>query len=257
MWIMGLLAGAVVPRRDARGVPLRNRVVPTGEIVVDPGRGLMMGNRGCLHGHGRDLGVARWRSKLWICCVLGWKGRVRDPMPPGRYTSLFFTDEACALAAGHRPCAYCRREDYLAFVGAWQGLARRPYAAEIDAVLHRERVESRTRRQVTRPGRVAELPDGVMVRAAGVVGLVIGGRVAPWSFEGYAPPTEVGDAEVLTPPSIVAAIEAGYRPLVHPSVTTMGCRPLAHLSLAAPGCRPLVHMSVAAWPPVPVPSGSR
>jgi len=188
-----------------------------------------MGNRGCLHGYARDLGVARWRSKLWICCVLDWKGRSRDPMPPGRWTALFFTDEASALAAGHRPCAYCRRDDYLAFVTAWQagqGLVRRPYAFEIDAALHRERVESRTRRQVTRPGRTAELPDGVMVRAGGVIGLVTGGRVAPWSFEGYAPPVEAADVEVLTPPSLVAAIDAGYQPLTHPSVAAAGCRPL-------------------------------
>ena len=94
-------------------MPLQNRVTPTGEIVADPGRGLLMGNRGCLHGPDRRLGVARWRSKLWICCVLDWKGVRRDPMPPGRWTALFFLDEATALAAGHRPCAYCRRADFV------------------------------------------------------------------------------------------------------------------------------------------------
>ncbi len=99
--------------------PLQNRVTPTGEIVRDRARGLMMGNRGCLHGQARELGSARWRSKLWICCVLEWKGVRRDVMPPGRWTALFFLDEATALAAGHRPCAYCRREDFLAFAHAW------------------------------------------------------------------------------------------------------------------------------------------
>ena len=79
-----------------------------------------MGNRGCLHGHGRALGMSRWRSKLWICCVLEWRGRRRDPMTPGRWTALFFLDEATALAAGHRPCGYCRRADYLAYAHAWQ-----------------------------------------------------------------------------------------------------------------------------------------
>ena len=79
-------------------MPLQNRVTPTGEIVADPGRGLLMGNRGCLHGPDRRLGVARWRSKLWICCVLDWKGVRRDPMPPGRWTALFFLDEATAAA---------------------------------------------------------------------------------------------------------------------------------------------------------------
>ena len=202
---------------------LQNRVTPTGEIVADPGRGLLMGNRGCLHGPDRRLGVTRWRSKLWICCVLEWKGVRRDPMPPGRWTALFFLDEATALAAGHRPCAYCRRGDYVAFGEAWRqahGLARRPLAPEFDAWLHAERVESRSRRQVTRPALVGELPNAAMVRYGGQVGLVAGGRVLPWSFGGYgAALTVAPDAavELLTPPAIVGAIRAGYRPLVHPS----------------------------------------
>jgi len=74
---------------EDRTVPLQNRVLPTGEIIVDPARGLMMGNRGCLHGRGRELGVSRWRLKAWICCVLDWKDVRRDPMPPGRWTALF------------------------------------------------------------------------------------------------------------------------------------------------------------------------
>ena len=109
-------------------MPLQNRVMPTGEIVADAGRGLMMGNRGCLHGRDRQLGVPRWRSQAWICCVLEWRGVRRDPMPPGRWTALFFLDEATALAAGHRPCGFCRRLDFLDFAGAWREarlLARR------------------------------------------------------------------------------------------------------------------------------------
>jgi hypothetical protein len=203
------------------GVPLRNRVTPSGEIVRDPHRGLMMGNRGCLHGLGRDLGVSRWRSKLWICCVLEWKGVQRDPMPPGRWTALFFLDEATALAAGHRPCAYCRRPDYVAFTESWRAaadLTRRPLAFEMDAVLHAERVR-RDRRKITYRSPVRSLPDGVMIRVDEVAGLLVGGRVRPWSFEGYGPPMPpvTGDVEVLTPPSIVAAIRSGYRPLTHPT----------------------------------------
>jgi hypothetical protein len=113
-------------------MPLQNRVTPSGEIVADPSRGLMMGNRGCLHGQCRRLGASRWRSKLWICCLLDFKGVQRDPMPPGRWTALFFLDEATALAAGHRPCGYCRRGDYLDFAEAWRTarhLPRRPRAA--------------------------------------------------------------------------------------------------------------------------------
>jgi hypothetical protein len=202
-------------------VPLQNRVTPTGAIVADPSRGLMMGNRGCLHGQGRTLGVTRWRSKLWICCVLEWQGVRRDVMPPGRWTALFFTDEATALAAGHRPCAYCRRGDYVDFGEAWraaQRLDRRPWAAEMDVILHRERVD-RVRRQLTHTMPAAGVPDGVMVRVDGEPGLLVGGRIRPWSFQGYGRPRPApsGPVEVLTPPSIVAAIAAGYRPLVHPT----------------------------------------
>jgi hypothetical protein len=215
------------------GRPLQNRVTPTGEIISHPARGLLMGNRGCLHGSGRKLGSARWRSKLWICCVLRWKDVRRDPMPPRRWTALFFLDEATALAAGHRPCAYCRREDYLAYARAWgravgQPAGDRPYAAHMDQVLHRERVQPRTRRQLTRTVPVAGLPDGVMVRLHGTdratpgggTALLVAGRLLPWSWDGYRPPLRPpATVELLTPPASVAAIAAGYRPWVHPSAT--------------------------------------
>jgi len=220
-------------------VPLQNRVMPTGEIVADPARGLMMGNRGCLHGPGRQLGVSRWRSRLWICCVLDWKGVRRDPMPPGRWTALFFLDEATALAAGHRPCAYCRRRDYLDFAEAWRAarhLARRPRASEMDTVLHRERVD-RLRRQVTHQAPAGELPDGTMIRIGGRIGLLLAGQLRPWSFAGYGPPAGArapGAVEVLTPPSAVAAIAAGYRPLVHPTALTPAGEPPPGIRAHAP-----------------------
>jgi hypothetical protein len=205
--------------------PLQNRVTPTGEIVSDSARGLLMGNRGCLHGPDRVLGSARWRSKLWICCVLRWKDVRRDPMPPGRWTALFFLDEATALAAGHRPCAYCRRGDYLAYAQAWGravGLrsADRPYAAQMDEVLHSERVHPRSRRQLTRTVPVAGLPDGAMVGTDGGPALLAGGALLPWSGTGYGPPVRPpATVQLLTPPASVAAIAAGYRPWLHPSVT--------------------------------------
>jgi hypothetical protein len=210
------------PRKTERP-PLQNRVTPTGEIVSDPARGLLMGNRGCLHGPDRRLGTARWRSKLWICCVLSWKGIRRDPMPPGRWTALFFLDEATALAAGHRPCAYCRRADFLSFAEGWRsahGLVDRPFAAQIDARLHIERVDPRSRRQLTRPALVGGLPDGVMVRHRGDPGLVAGGCILPWSFTGYAAPIRISPralVEMLTPPATVATIAEGYSPQLHPS----------------------------------------
>ena len=206
-----------------RTAPLQNRVTPAGEVVADPARGLLMGNRGCLHGLDRRLGAARWRSKAWICCVLAWKGVRRDPMPPGRWTALFFLDEATALAAGHRPCAYCRRADFVAFTEAWRGahgMAERPRAPRIDAQLHAERVDPGSRRQLTRPALAGALPDGVMVRHGDGPGLLLGGRVLPWSFSGYGSPVGLSPAtvvELLTPPATAATIAAGYRPLLHPS----------------------------------------
>jgi len=204
-------------------MPLQNRVTPAGEIVADPGRGLLMGNRGCLHRADRTLGAARWRSKMWICCVLEWRAVRRDPMPPGRWTALFFLDEATALAAGHRPCGYCRRADFLAYARAWQeaaALARPPRAGEMDARLHAERVDAQTRHQRTRAARADELPDGVMIRRADACGLLAAGRLWPWSPRGYLAPAALtpGErAELLTPPASVAAIAAGYEPMLHPS----------------------------------------
>jgi hypothetical protein len=208
--------------------PLQNRVEPTGEIVSHPGRGLLMGNRGCLHTTDRRLRAARWRSKHWICCSLEWKDVRRDPMPPGRWTALFFLDEATALAAGHRPCAYCRRADFISFAECWRsahGLTERPRASHIDAQLHTERVDTRTRRQLTRTAPVGELPDGVMVRYRGTTGLLLRERMLPWSFDGYgAPiaPETAASVEVLTPPATAATIASGYRPFLHPSAEPGG-----------------------------------
>jgi hypothetical protein len=215
-------------------VPLQNRVEPTGEIVAHPARGLLMGNRGCIHRPDRTLGVTRWRTKMWISCVLDWRGRRRDVMPPGRWTALFFLDEATALAAGHRPCGYCRRADHRWFAESWRagrGLPSRPRAAEMDISLHAERVEPRTRRKTTRTARAGGLPDGAMISYAGTTGLWSAGSMLPWSFEGYGTPVPVGVQAVvtlLTPPSIVAALGAGYRPLVHPSAGLTSLRSFPH-----------------------------
>ncbi len=202
--------------------PLQNRVLPTGEIVAHQARGLLMGNRGCIHNADRTLGVTRWRTKMWISCVLDWRGRKRDVMPPGRWTALFFLDEATALAAGHRPCGYCRREDHRWFGEAWRSarqLAQRPYAWEMDVALHAERVDRR-RAKLTRPARFGDLPDGAMVLKEGQPALVAGGMALPWSFDGYGrqePVSPDATLTLLTPPSIVAALAAGYRPYLHPT----------------------------------------
>src|SRR5262245_10377094 len=125
-------------------MPLQNRVTPTGEIIADPARGTLMGNRGGpLHRPDQTLGARRWVSKAWICCRLEFKGRRRQVMSPGKYTELFFLDEATALAAGHRPCFECRRAEAEQFARLWakvHGAHDRARAGDMDRVLHAERV---------------------------------------------------------------------------------------------------------------------
>ena len=197
----------------------QNRVTPFAEIVAAPWRGTLMGNRGILHdGEGR-LGTARWRHKAWIACALAFRGRKRELMAPGRYTELFFWDEAAALAAGHRPCWECRRADALRFRAAWAaaGLPGRT-AAEINDALHAARV-TRDRRQITHEADLAHLPGGAFLTlpdAPATPLLKWERRLWRWSGEGYAEaaPGARGTVRVLTPAPMVAAIRAGYVPAV-------------------------------------------
>jgi hypothetical protein len=197
-------------------------VAPTGELVAVPERGTLMGNRGCLHDD-RGVVVRHHAGRRWIACVLDFKGVRRPIMRPGRYTELFFLDEATALAAGHRPCAYCRRADYLRFREAWSKATGGPPGSvdAIDAVLHAERVTGRATK-VTHPRPWPALPDGTLVAGptTGSARLVLGDAVLPWSFAGYGPAEArpgAGRATVLTPSSIIEAIAAGYRPGLHPT----------------------------------------
>jgi hypothetical protein len=203
---------------------LQNRVLPTGEITALPYRGEWMGNRGILHDESRQLGVARWRHKAWICCVLSFKGRRRKPMSPGAYTELFFLDEPTALAAGHRPCAECRRTDYLAFRDAWsRAHGTTATAPEMDAVLHKARVQSRSRAQVRHLAQTDTLPDGAMILhpASGGPALVWHGALHLWGQQGYTPAESfpVGSVEVLTPRPTLGVLAAGYAARPHISLS--------------------------------------
>jgi hypothetical protein len=204
-------------------MPRQNRVTPWGELIATPQRGTFLGNRGVLHDeHGR---IRRpWQLKRWIVCVLEFRGRKRTVMTPGRYTELFFLDEATALAAGHRPCAECRHARYLDFCDAWAaaGRSRRPTAEQIDERLHAQRVlPDRSKRLFV--ASLEELPDGVFVRPeqrGGPAYLLWNGRLLEWSPGGYRQPRprpRKGKVHVLTPESTVATIRAGYAPEVHPS----------------------------------------
>lgn len=206
-------------------MPLQNRVTPEGEIIATPARGAMMGNRGgCLHGPDKRLGRRRWVTKQWICCELQFRGRHREVMAPRRYTELFFLDEATAFAAGHRPCFECRRADALDFARLWanaEGRAERAGAADMDAVLHAERLGPGGAKRVHNR-RLADLPMGSIVRVAGQPHLVAGGELRRWTLDGYLPAAQVDPdtiVEVLTPPSVVALFRLGLQPRLHPTAT--------------------------------------
>jgi hypothetical protein len=205
-------------------MPRRNRVTPLGELVADSGRGLVYGNRGCLHDHTGRI-RRRYNGKRWIACRLRFRGWHRSPlMQPGRFTELFFLDEATAFAAGHRPCALCRREDYDRFGTIWSELHAGEVGADaIDARLHAERVDPGTRGQLRHDATLDELPNGSFVLWEETPRLVLGSQLLAWTPAGYVArtPRPVGaHVPLLTPPSLVEILRAGWRPLVpllHPS----------------------------------------
>ena len=202
------------------GVTLQNRVMPDGRIVAVAARGTLTGNRGILHDADKRLGTARWRHPHWISCTLDYKGLRRTLMTPGRWTELFFLDEAVALAAGHRPCALCRRPDYLRFSAAWAAaFGQRQAAPAIDAVLHGARLRPGTRLNATHEAPGASLPAGTFIAHDGGSALVYGDRLLPFAPAGYGPPVKRPDGlvTVLTPRPLVAVLAAGYRPRLHPS----------------------------------------
>jgi hypothetical protein len=203
-------------------VPLQNRVTPLGELIADSARGLVYGNRGCLHDeHGRIR--RRFNGRRWIACRLEFRGWHRSPlMQPGRFTELFFLDEATALAAGHRPCALCRRADYERFTAIWADIhpvQKGPDA--IDAQLHGERLGPRLAAPLD------ELPDATFVLDDATPCLVLGSQLLRWTPGGYvrhrARPKRV-QIDVVTPPSLVSLLERDWRPLV----------PLLHASARDP-----------------------
>src|SRR3989475_7713436 len=146
-------------------MPLQNRVTPLGDIIATPHRGIFTGNRGIIHDPATKALTRRWASQVWLTCVCEFKGRRRQMMGGRSWTELFFLDEATALAAGHRPCFFCRRERANAFRAAWAegNHSALPRAAEIDAALHRERLSGRNKRLHALPAPPAELPDGTMI----------------------------------------------------------------------------------------------
>jgi hypothetical protein len=194
-----------------------------------------MGNRGILHDAKQHLQKARWRHPHWVICVLAFKDWHREVMQPNNYTELFFMDEATALAAGHRPCALCQRNAYLAFQDALKQALRhseRLSANALDLMLHAARIDAGTRQQRRFEAGLDDLPDGVMVTLLDErsddqsedIWLVLGGHLLRWQPGGYNKciqrPTSIA-VEVLTPRPTALALQQGYQPALHPTAATL------------------------------------
>ena len=224
-------AGFHIDRNSESSMPLQNRVTPFGEVVAVPERGSLMGNRGRIHNEQRTLKRRHWERKAWITCLLQFKGWHRQVMAPSTYTELFFLDEATALAAGHRPCAECRRADAKRFKNLWLEIngallqGQSGTMANMDAILHAERV-TRDGTQRRWQARLRELPDGAMlvVDDSRAAFLLQQGCLYLWSPGGYVETRAIASGRtvtVLTPPSVTRVLAAGYRPVVHPSVDAL------------------------------------
>jgi hypothetical protein len=218
---------ACTRQKGRPAVPLQNRVDPFGEIHAVAARGMFTGNRGVIHDPAtRMLLPRRWSTKAWLICVCEFRGNKRDVMgrntPSGNagWTELFFLDEVTALAAGHRPCFYCRRERAKAFAGHYGGAFRiaAPKAGEIDARLHGERLASGGKAKPVDAKALRALPDGTVVASGGQAFALADAAALPWSFSGYGPALDrealKGSAlRLVTPPATVAVLRSGYRPV--------------------------------------------
>jgi hypothetical protein len=201
-------------------MPLQNRVDPFGNLVATPARGLLMGNRGGrFHDAQRKLTSRRWASKQWICCKLDFNNRHRDVWDDG-YTELFFLDEVTAFAAGHRPCFECRRHDAERFARLFSGKDQRASAAEMDEVLHAERLAGKVKR--THRHAINTLPDGAMVAIDGEAFAARGERLLRWTPQGYTDARtrpHATQVDLLTPPSILRVLGRGYALRWHASAS--------------------------------------
>lgn len=212
-------------------MPLQNRVDPFGNIHAVAAHGLFTGNRGVIHDPDtKTLLKRRWTTKAWLICDCAFGGRRRDVMgrngPNGSagWTELFFLDEVTALAAGHRPCFFCRRErakDFGRRFGEAFGIDE-PKVRDIDARLHAERLASAGKCIGLDRSGLAALPDGAMVARGGNAFAIKGDEMLRWTFGGYEPGSDLvtwpaGDLALLTPPTTLAVLRAGYVSGWHPS----------------------------------------
>lgn len=202
-------------------MPLQNRVTPAGDIIATPHRGMFTGNRGIIHDPAtKTLLKKRWSTPAWLTCTCEFRGRHREVMAQRSWTELFFLDEATALAAGHRPCFYCRRDDANRFRAAWErgNRVHDVRMHDIDTMLHHERLDHGKKRLHALLVPLDQLPDGAMLQQGDESFLVTQGRTLLWSPAGYAAAERLpGEATLLTPPSTLRTLNAGYRPVLHPT----------------------------------------
>jgi len=205
-------------------MPLQNRVTPFGDIVAISQRGLFTGNRGIIHDPAtKTLLGKRWATKAWLVCEREYKARRREVMAGRSWTELFFLDEAVAFAAGHRPCFFCRRDAAMRFRSCWATCKHEalPSAPAMDAALHAERLERGRKRHHPIVAPLAELPDGVVIAIGKEAYTLRAGLAYRWTDDGYAAPQQPASADwLVTPPSTVMVLRAGYQPVFHPSIDT-------------------------------------
>ena len=201
---------------------LQNRVDPWGMLKAVSSRGAWLGNRGILHNEDKEI-IAPWKHKSWVTCQLQFNNRKREIFSPGKYSELFFLDEATALSAGHRPCAECRRQRYNEFKNLWlksiTGLESIS-VAEIDKQLHAERAV-RGGIKIKHSCAFEKLPEGAFIEIGDEAFLFWNGKLKKWSFDGYVGsvplPAQNKVVTLLTPPSIVELLKHGLVPQVHES----------------------------------------
>ena len=206
-------------------MPRRNRVDPWGNLRAVAERGSFTGNRGCVVDD--DEAVVRHHAgALWIICTLQYKDHSSPLAAPRRWTPLFFLDDAVALAAGHRPCAQCRREayrDYRDAVSASLQLSEPARSTDLDRRLGSERLRrgrglDRSADRITWRASYPSLPVGAVVLGEqGLAHLVLEDQLRPFSFAGWGPPTsrpKADTATVLTPPTSCAALQFGFTPVL-------------------------------------------
>jgi hypothetical protein len=235
-------------------MPRRNRVDPFGDLHAVSGRGLLTGNRGCLVDDNERV-VRHHASALWIACVTEFRGWRSPLAAPHHWTPIFFLDDAVALAAGHRPCALCRRDAYQSYrdgVTRSAGSPRPLLASELNVRLAAERLRrgrglDRAGDRITWRAPSADLPAGTIVLdPERRPRLLLDDRTLRFTFDGWTDPRRrpSGEVEVLTPQTSVRALASGYTPLLHPTARTVTAPgpisgPRAHRSRGETAHRPV------------------